>query len=148
MNPETTEAKQGQVTNTGQIIVSLLAILNVIFSPIYDVWGGLFPSNPDSRFWDVVSGQCEPDEWVFILTLVIAIPSVIMLFFALAGKQAPAKAFGWIGVIGLGYMTFDFINQFDFSDLFDFDDGNLCFGFWIAALLFIIMILIPTKKKV
>ena len=77
-----------------QFFVSVLAILNVIFSPLYDVWGGLFPVSPDSNFWDVITGQCEPDEWVFVLTLVIGIPSFIMLVLSAAQKAKAAKVFG------------------------------------------------------
>ena len=52
-----------------QVVVSVLAVLNVMFVPILDVWGGLFPSNPDNNFWYVISGNCESNEWVFIFTL-------------------------------------------------------------------------------
>lgn len=137
----------GKPENKKQLIVSLLAVLNVMFSPIYDVWGGLFPSKPDSNFWDVISGHCEPNEWVFVLTIAIAIPSALMFIFALAKKQKAAKVSGWIGIISVGFMIINFINQFDFSDLFDFDDGNLCFGFWIGLILFIIMAFSSKKKR-
>lgn len=141
------QAEKVQTTNTKQIIVSLLAMLNVIFSPIYDVWGGLFPGKPDSNFWDVVSGNCESDRWVFVLTLTIAIPSVFMFIFSLTQKRVLAKVCGWFGIAGVGYMIINYINQFEFSGLFDFKDGNLCFGFWIGLILFVVMIFMPTKKR-
>lgn len=147
LTDKTSHAEKEQVKNTMQMVVSFLAVLNVVFFPIYDVWGGLFPSDPDYNFWDVVSGRCEPDQWVFALTLVIAIPSAIMLIFSLAKKQVLAKIFAWAGVAGQGFLIVEFINQFDFSELFDFEDGNLCFGFWIALILFVVMVFIPTKRK-
>ena len=136
-----------ETENKKRLIVSLLALLNIMFSPIFDVWGGLFPGEPDSNFWDVISGQCDPDEWVFILTMVIAIPSFLMFAFALAKKPRATKVSGWIGIVGIGFMIVSYINQFDFSALFDFDDGNLCFGFWIGLALFIVMANMPTKNR-
>lgn len=130
-----------------QIVVSVLAVLNVMFVPIFDVWGGLFPSNPDSIFWDVISGNCESNEWVFIFTLTILIPSGLMLLFSILKAKVLARIAGFGGVICLIALLVRFVSEYEFSYLFDFDDGNLCIGLWIGLLLFIAMACIPTKKK-
>lgn len=36
--------------SAAQIILSSLALLNVVFVPVFDVWGGLFPDNPEYGF--------------------------------------------------------------------------------------------------
>ena len=120
-----------------QVVVSVLAVLNVMFVPIFDVWGGLFPSNPDNNFWDVISGNCESNEWVFIFTLAILIPSGLMLLFSILKTKVLARIAGFVR----------FVSEYEVSYLFDFDDGNLCIGLWIGLLLFVIMACIPTKKK-
>lgn len=130
-----------------QIVVSVLAILNVMFVPIFDVWGGLFPSNPDSNFWDVISGNCESDEWVFIFTLAILIPSGLMLLCSILKAKVLARIAGFWGLICLIALLVRFVSEYEFSYLFDFDDGNLCIGLWIGLLLFVVMACIPTKKK-
>lgn len=130
-----------------QIVVSVLAILNVMFVPIFDVWGGLFPSDPDSNFWDVISGNCESNEWVFVFTLTILIPSVLMLLFSILKAKVLARIAGFGGVICLIALLVRFVSEYEVSYLFDFDDGNLCIGLWIGLLLFIVMACIPTKKK-
>ena len=130
-----------------QIVVSVLAVLNVMFVPIFDVWGGLFPSNPDSNFWDVISGNCESNECVFIFTLAILIPSGLMLLFSILKAKVIARIAGFGGVICLIALLVRFVSEYEVSYLFDFDDGNLCIGLWIGLLLFVIMACIPTKKK-
>jgi len=130
-----------------QVVVSVLAVLNVMFVPIFDVWGGLFPSNPDNNFWDVISGNCESNEWVFIFTLAILIPSGLMLLFSILKTKVLARIAGFGGVICLIALIVRFVSEYEVSYLFDFDDGNLCIGLWIGLLLFVIMACIPTKKK-
>ena len=132
--------------NMAQLIVAIIALLNVMFVPIFDVWGGLFPGHVDDNFWDVIFGHCDSDQWVVVFTVAIFVPTFFMVLFSIIRTQKLAKI---SGAVGLAWMVIDlirFVNQYEFDYLFDFDDGNLCIGLWIGFVLFIIMVCIPTKK--
>ena len=130
-----------------QVVVSILALLNVMFVPLFDVWGGLFPSHPDETFWDVVTGGCEPEQWIFVFTLAALVPSVLMLLFSLLKAKVLARLAGAAGLIWMIADLIFYVNQYEIDYLFDFEDGSLCIGLWIAVLLFLIMTVMPAGKS-
>ena len=123
-----------------KIILSVLALANVILVPVFDVWGGLFPSNPDNNFLDVVEYvfEGEVSYWVVLFTLTIFIPSLFMLIFSFSDGSKMFKAASGAGIIFMIITLIRFVSQNDFGELFDFDDGNISIGTWIALSLFII----------
>lgn len=133
--------------NLAQLIVSVVALINVMFVPIFDVWGGLFPGKPEDNFWDVISGHCDSDQWVVVFTVAIFVPTVMMLLFSVIKTQKLAKIAGAVGVVWMVIDLIRFVSQYEFDYLFDFDDGNISIGLWIGLGLFIAMVCIPTKKR-
>ncbi|MBQ3004754.1 MAG: hypothetical protein IJD88_02370, partial [Clostridia bacterium] len=73
------------------IVFSVLSLLNVMFVPFFDVWGGLFPGDVDDNFFDVIEGVLTDGDaweyWVVQLTMFVFIPTVFMLFSALCRKR-------------------------------------------------------------
>lgn len=132
-----------------QVIISILALLNVIFIPVFDVWGGLFPSSPDYNFFDVMEYLFTGENWtynVFLFTMAIFIPTIIMLIFAILGLKRPAKISAIAGIICVVVRLICFAVEYGVDYLYDFDDGNISIGFWIGFCLFIVMALIKIRK--
>lgn len=129
-----------------QVIVSLLALLNVMFVPLYDVWGGLFPGDVDETFWDVITGQCETNAWVFVFTIAVFVPTAFMLIFSLAKARRLARLSGAVGLVWMVIDLIRYVNQYEIGYLFEFEDGNFSIGIWIALVLFLVMTLIATPK--
>lgn len=125
---------------TKKIILSVLALANVIFVPVFDVWGGLFPGKPDDNFFNVIEYVFEGDfsPWVVLFTLTIFIPSLCMFIFSFSDGGKMFKVAASAGVILMIITLCTFVSQNDFGELFDFDDGNISIGTWIALALFII----------
>lgn len=134
---------------TKKIILSILALANVIFVPVFDVWGGLFPGNPDSNFFDVIEYVFEGEfsYWVVLFTLTILIPSLFMLIFSFSDGGKMFKAASGAGIIFMIITLIRFVSQNDFGELFDFDDGNISIGTWIAFALFIISFFVVKSSK-
>ncbi len=134
-----------------QIIISILAMLNIIFVPVFDVWGGLFPSHAEDDFFDVMYYLFyDTDAWsynVFRFTIAIFIPTVIMLLTSILGLRKAAKVAGVGGILWLIIELILFVDEYGISYLFDFDDGNISIGLWVGLALFIAMTLVRTKKK-
>ncbi len=134
---------------TKKIILSILALANVMFIPVFDVWGGLFPGHPDDNFFDVVEYVFEGEfsYWVVLFTLTIFIPSLFMLIFSFSDGGKMFKVASGTGIIFMIITLIRFISQNDFGELFDFDDGNISIGTWIAFSLFIISFLVVKSSK-
>lgn len=135
--------------SAAQIIISSLALLNVIFVPVFDVWGGLFPDNPEYRFFDVMEYvfKGEFDTWVIWFTLLLFVPSVFMFIFSVIGFKTAAWASSLIGIVLMNIALIKFVFDYEISYLFDFDDGNICIGLWIGLGLFIAMLFIRPKTE-
>lgn len=86
-----------------KLIISILALLNVVFVPIFDVWGGLFPGDPDDNFFDAIgyAFEGEFDMWVVIFTLTIFIPSLFMFIFSFTSKNKLFRISSIVGIIGM-----------------------------------------------
>ena len=138
--------------SVAQIVISVLALLNVLFVPIYDVWGGLFPKHPEKNFLDAIDYlfKGEFDLWLVQFTFVLFIPTVFMLIFSLLGKKRAAKISAGIGIALIVWESINFFspgNGNELTDVFDFDESNISIGFWIGIALFIAMIVIKTDSQ-
>lgn len=133
------------------ILLSVIAVLNVMLVPVFDVWGGLYPDDVEDTFFDVmemIKGDSDCwDHWVVILTMIIFIPSLLMLIMSLIGSRPlfiianAAGIFFWFKEIR------DYCDQYGTEVLFDFEDGSVCIGTWIAIALFIISFLVVLGAK-
>ncbi len=139
------------------IFISALSLLNVMFVPIFDVWGGLFPSGPDDNFLDVIEMIFTDSNawhyWVVLLTMSIFIPSIAMFITSFCTRIGFLIS-SIIGIISVTSVVVWFSSEYTSwsieSLLFDLDDGCVCIGTWIALLIFIIaglVSLFPDKKK-
>ena len=90
------------------VILSIMSLLNVIFLPVFDVWGGLFPSEYDNCFEVLRKIITDFDEYgddrVVLMTLTLLIPSVFMLVFSLLQKR------GWFIALWLNIRIIQNLN--------------------------------------
>jgi len=137
------------------IMLSVFALLNVMFVPIFDVWGGLFPSDVDRSFFDVIEIVFEDADdwslWVVQLTMSIFVPTIFMFIMSLIGNRGLFITSNVIGIVLWFKQIIDYGMEDDgFEDLFDFEDGSISIGTWIAIGIFIIsfFVALNSKKKV
>ena len=147
--PQTWEppARYGRPLNPAQLIISLLALLNVIFLPLFSEGNGVFPSEMHSTFLDVVTGKHEIDSWPVALTVLIFLPSMLMTVLSILKAQITTKVTGLVGLILMVGALLKYVDTFSLDALFSLENGNLSIGLWIAFLLFIVMLFIPIDKK-
>lgn len=134
------------------IMLSVFALLNVVFVPIFDVWGGLFPSDVDRNFFEVIEIVFEDADdwslWVVQLTMSIFIPSVFMFIMSLVGKRGLFITANVVGIILWFKQIIAYGMEDDgFEDLFDFEDGSISIGTWIAIAIFIISFFVALNAK-
>lgn len=127
-------------------ILSILCILNVIFIPTFEVWGGLFPDETEYSFFSVISSVFSDSdalgEFGVLFKLLLFIPSIIMLISSFFKSKTAHIVSSGIGVFSTIYLLIKFVLQSEISALFDFSEGNISIGTWIAFILFIISFLI------
>lgn len=121
-----------------KLIFSLASLINVMFVPIFDVWGGLFPGRPDYSFLDALgfAADGEFDSWLVDLTLAAFIPAVLMLLSSFTNDGVLFKIFSALGALSVAGLLFMYASQNGMDYLFDFDYGNISIGTWIALTLF------------
>ena len=136
------------------IVLSALALANVLFVPIFDVWGGLFPSDVDCNFAWVIEDIFEDSDawrhWVVVLTMSVFIPTLIVFFMSFTGKKGLFITSNVIGIVLWFKQIIDYGMEDDgFEDLLDFEDGCISIGTWIAIILYLIcfFVAISSKKK-
>ncbi len=134
------------------IVLSVIALLNVMFVPIFDVWGGLFPSDVDDNFFEVVEMLFKDvnyywNLWVVQITLSILLPSIFMLIFLLAGARKLFITSTIVGIVLWFRIIVQFISQNGVSDVFDFDDCSISIGTWIAIILFVTSLITALVSK-
>ena len=110
------------------IILSALALLNVLFVPIFDVWGGLFPSDVEKDFFDIIeilfNDSDAWDLWSVVLTVSIFVPTLIMFIMSFTGQKWLFLSVNVVGIILWFKQIIDYGMEDDgFEDLLDFEDG-------------------------
>lgn len=135
------------------ITLSVFALLNAMFVPIFDVWGGLFPSDVDDNFFEVIEmifkdGGDAWDYWVVQFTITIFVPSLMMFVASLSGRK---RFFVTVNIIGILMWILQIIlyvidNGLE-DDPFDFEDGNVSIGTWIALVIFVISLIIALSSR-
>ena len=133
------------------IVLAVLSLLNVIFIPAFDVWGGLFPSSPEINFFDVLQILFTDSDalqyWAVLFVLTFLIPSVLMMIAALIGKKGFFVGSAVFGVVSWVSLIMMYVSQYGMDELLDFDDGSVAVGTWIAILLFVLslILIIPSR---
>lgn len=134
------------------ICLSFISLLNVMFVPIFDLWGGLFPESVEYNFFDVVDmlfndSDCW-DYWVVILTMSIFIPTVFMLIMSLFGNKILFLIVNVAGIINWIKQIVDYCNQgYGINEIFDYHDTCVSIGNWIAIGLFFVSFVIAICSK-
>lgn len=133
------------------IILSVFALLNVMFVPIFDVWGGLFPSDVDYNFFDVLKMISKDGDawrkWVVQFTITIFVPSLMMFIASLTGSKGFFVTVNIIGILLWIRQIIDYGLDNDFDNAFDFEDGNVSIGVWIAIIIFVISLIIALAGR-
>lgn len=128
------------------LIPSILALLNVLFIPTFDVWGGLFPLHPEDNIFDTLGMIFEDSDafnnWSVIIVLSILIPSIVMLIGAILDNKLIFMISSLAGILLFFKFLIQYVRQYELSELFDFDDGSIAIGTWIAIILFVIAFII------
>lgn len=134
------------------IVLSVVALLNVIVVPVFDVWGGLFAKNATKfTFFHVIESITEDPNnwnlWVVQITLSIFLPSLFMLIFSLVGARKLFITSTIVGIVLWFRIIIQFISQKGASYVFDFDDCSISIGTWVAIILFVISLIISLVSK-
>lgn len=134
------------------IILSIVAVLNVMFIPIFDVWGGLFPSDVDRDFFDVMECYLENDNawnlWVVQLTISFFASSILMLITSLIGNKKLSIVANIIAIfVWFKLIIIDYVEEEGTEALLDSEDGSISIGTWITIILFIASFIVVLKSK-
>ncbi len=133
------------------LIVSILSLLNVLFVPVFDVWGGLIPSQPEESFFDAVELIFTESDafqyWIVIFEMTIFIPSVLMLVASLIHKKSFCIAAPTIGILLWLQLMLRYTAQNGVEEVLHFDDCSVSIGTWIAAVLFAAAFVIAVTSK-
>ena len=133
------------------LIPSILALLNVLFIPTFDVWGGLFPSHPEDNFFDIIGTIFTDSDafqhWGVIIVLSIVIPTIAMLIGAILDNKPVFMISSIAGILLWFKFIISYIRQYELSELFDFDDGSIAIGTWIAIILFVVSFIVAITSS-
>lgn len=111
------------------------------------MWGGLFPSDVETNFADVITMIFNDSDcwrhWCVGISMSIFIPSVFMMIMSCIGQKGLFIVADVVGIILWFKQILSYGAEDDgFEDLVDFEDGCISIGTWIAIALFIIAFLI------
>lgn len=135
------------------MLLSLLSMLNVIFLPIYDVWGGLFPEDPDYNFLDVIQLLISDSDalgyWVVEFSLLLFIAGFLTFLFAISEGQIMQRVVPLLGILAVTFTLLRNGNQNGWDSVIG-EDSNVCIGVWTGLLLMIISLavtFIPVHER-
>ncbi len=131
----------------GYILISVLALVNVISVPFYEVWGGLIPHNPKNNFVSVIKLFLEDpasiELWAVKLTICVFVPSLIMFIFALFGNRILFVTADILGVIFWSAALYDYTaNHFNDNNLFNINNTSISIGYWVAIIIYILALIV------
>lgn len=134
-----------------RIITAVLALANIFFVPVFHVWGGLFPSEPNISFLDVVEAIFEEKDafhfWPVIITVVIFVPSLLMLLTSFADSHIPYEIVSFLGLAGVALNVLSYIDQCGTDAAFDFKYSSISIGTWTALFLFGVAFVVSLNSK-
>ena len=147
---QTTTIKKGFLP---LVMLSLALMANILFVPMFSIWGGLFPSGSTHTFVDALDGLDRffggsYRLWPEIFIWSAFVPAVILLISALTKGKIMAMLSSAAGIGLLLYNLNRYIAQVGMDFALNADHGNISIGFWIALGLFASCFLsaISTKK--
>lgn len=126
------------------IILSVFAMINVLFVPMYDVWGGLYGSGDVDNFIDVIDyiSRGKNSLWVVQITMHIFVPTAFMLFFSFVYVKGLFISSTIVGIIAWFRIILDYVNQYGEKELFKTSYGNVCIGTWVAIAFFVVNLIL------
>ncbi len=131
----------------GYILISVLALVNVISVPFYEVWGGLVPRNPKNDFVSVMKLFLEDpasiELWAVKFTICVFVPSLIMFIFALFGNRILFVTADILGIIFWSAALYDYTaNHFNDNNLFNINNTSISIGYWVAIIIYILALIV------
>lgn len=134
------------------IVVSVLALVNVLFLPVYEIFGGLFPDDA-GNFFDIVEDIADGYEmWeydVFWFYAALFVPNLFIFLGAVIGKRGLVRGFSIVGTIVLvGLIALCIIGSEDPEWVLHPEYGCLACGTWLGLILYIAGIILPKKAAV
>lgn len=135
------------------IIMSVLALTNVILAPMHSMGGGMLTDSAEYNFvriiGDVFMVKGTLSLWVVHMTLGVFIPSVIMLASAFTRMRFIFALANTLGILVWFINFFRYLPVQGIPEIFDVFSTDIAIGSWAALLIFLItaLVLICTKKK-
>ncbi len=135
------------------ICLSSLALLNSVFVPIFDLYGGFFPKEVEEGFSEVIKKVTSDSGawryWSVSLTMSIFLPSLLMFCLSWTGNvKLFALSNALAIIIWIKNFIFDFGIKADRMDeLFGAEYGCISFGSWTAIIIYVISILIVIQLE-
>ena len=134
------------------LVVSILALFNVLFLPVYPApeWV-LAETGTSLGFYNAMYMLLRlPDPlnyWTVSFTLAVFVPSIILFVCALIGKQIPFLLSTLAGITLWSVMIWQYIGEYGFKQLFVLDSNGICFGVWIALALFLAAMVLAVRTS-
>lgn len=134
------------------LILSVLALFNVLFLPIYAVpeWV-MAETGSKLGFYNAVQMLLylpSPLEyWTVYMTLAIFVPCFALFVSALIGRQIPFLLSSLAGVTLWAVVAWTYAGQFGISGLFVLDGTGVGIGLWIAIALFMVATAVAIAGK-
>ena len=150
----TTESQEGFILFT---VLSIGILINVVFIPMFNVWGGIGARwSYYNQFFAALNNvehflEGSNRLWSDIFIWSAFVPAVVLLISSIAKKKVMVTVSSFVGtgllLFNLNRHISDYYRAVGASAI-NFYDGNISIGFWIALILFSICLLrtIPFEK--
>lgn len=136
---------------TKYILLSVLSLLNIMFIPVFDVWGGVFPGDIDYDFFYAINAFfMDKDswyEWVVEFSLAIFIPSLLMLIASFFNSKTGFAITSLLGFISELKVLGSFASQNELYEIIPSDDCSISIGAWTALAIFIISFIVALTSN-
>ena len=134
------------------IAISLVGLLDVMFLPVFSVFGGLFPGTVQVPFFEVFdlifNEQGAFELWVVRFTVAILISFLLLLISALFTGKFTFIITNALCIVLLSVQIIQYSSQTkEIHSLFDFEKTSLSVGTWLAMLLYFAAMFIVLYKK-